>query len=272
MSFGRHQPDWEFEDEPLWELEDPQPVARPAGAGNEARVSDESGKLDSRESTGSDHLPPGHYGYDDAHVVTVIVDDNGAVRVVDLSHSWRNSIDPRSLGSKLVEAARNAELSRVQVRIRDFSHQDTDSDAYDVDQVVQNLGVDTVAEWGQPQLDASSVLNLLDRLDNELGVLEQRLENPERFTIARHGPRGYISVTLDRNHVSHVEVHEHWIHRADNREIADEALGAFAAAQAAAAEDANSLNDDQSAIAELRALTSDPGNLLRQLGLSGPER
>ncbi|MGH3428848.1 MAG: hypothetical protein ACRDQZ_14990, partial [Mycobacteriales bacterium] len=199
-------------------------------------------------------------------VITVLVDERGAVSDVVIPARWREVVQPRGLGGALLEAVHTAIANRVAGQVEQldldalaerpvFAHRDAPS-----------AGGDPTSPVAQALVN--EVRDLFSRFDTELAAYAAQVRQAATATNYGEGANGRIIVTAAAGQISGVDVDVRWASAARHTEIRAEAMSAFQAAwRQAAALGCGGIPLPKS-IARLQELAGDPAALSRQLGLS----
>jgi DNA-binding protein YbaB len=213
-------------------------------------------------------------GQDETAQVHVEVDADGRVTDVSLERDWNSTLDPRSLGTAVIEAVSAATTTRI-AAWADRVAEATDEPAPETPPRAPEPV--TINPSGQM---IENLLYLLHRVGQETKPPERTRRRPaddydedyddeaptRRRLTKGTSDGGHVVVALDGKTVARVEVETDtiWVSHANNLEVAGELRSAFAAAYRRADDEAATQRSD-SAVAELQALTADPQEFVAKL-------
>ncbi|HEV7829447.1 MAG TPA: hypothetical protein VGP04_11475 [Pseudonocardiaceae bacterium] len=199
-------------------------------------------------------------------VITVVVDERGAVSDVLIAAQWRDVVRPRDLGRVLLEATNKAIVNQVASQVELLDPEELVERPEFAHRVAPSAGGDPTSPVAESLVN--EVLELFSRFDAELAAYTAHVRQAASGTTRSEGFNGRIVVTVAAGQVSGVDVDVKWASVARHTEIRAEAMSAFhAARQQAASCDVRGIPLPP-AIARLQELASDPEALSRQLGLS----
>jgi DNA-binding protein YbaB len=210
-------------------------------------------------------------GADESGQVHVQVDADGRVTDVSLERDWDSTLDPRALGTAVIQAVGAATTSRVTEwadRVADAADEEVPPTPTRAPEPL------TINPSGQM---IENLLYLLHRVGQETNPPARRgrpvaddyddEDAPVRTRLTKgRSDGGHVVVALDGKTVARVEVETDtiWVGNANHLEVAGELRSAFAAAYRRADEEAPAVRSD-SAVAELQALTADPQEFVAKL-------
>jgi hypothetical protein len=214
-------------------------------------------------------------GHDETELVHAVVDAAGRVTDFRLERDWDKTIDPRRLGTSVIEAVNAATATRV------GSWAERVAEAADAPQEPAPPTAPpqpvTINPSGQM---IENLLYLLHRVGQETAppqrprrrTHEESYDDDDEAAPVRRrltkgkSEGGHVVVALDGTAVADVQVETDtiWVGNANHLEVASELRSAFAAAYRRADEETPAPRSD-SAVAELRALTADPQEFVAKL-------
>ena len=213
-------------------------------------------------------------GHDETELVHATVSAAGRVVDVELERDWDKTIDPRSLGAKVIDAVNAATANRLSAW--------ADRVAEATDEPVESVEPTPVRPPEPVAINPSGamiddLLYLLHRVGQETKPPERPRrraydeDDDEQTPVNRRLTKGrseggHIVVALDGTTVADVQVETDtmWVGGANHLEVASELRSAFEAAYLRADEEAPRPREG-SAVAELQALTSDPQEFVARL-------
>ncbi|GAB2973441.1 hypothetical protein [Saccharothrix stipae] len=192
-------------------------------------------------------------GRDADGVVTVAVDDAAEVQSVTIAAQWRQSVDPRALGSAVTEAANAATMAAL----------------------VQQIGrpADPAPRPAAPpsqsdeRITPEQALRLMDAVSADLGRFTRRMTEVVDRPLTLESRGGHVRGTIHRGHLLNLEVDPAWTHSARVTEMQQEFLEVLRNLRAQSVPADLAQGPQSPAITELTALVSDPNALLRRVGL-----
>jgi DNA-binding protein YbaB len=199
-----------------------------------------------------------HRGHDGAGAVRVTVGANGRVADIEIDRFWRSAVGEHGLSAaawtETVVQQPAATVDRAP-RVRPPSGADVSGSGVPADSHAARRSVE-------------ELISLLEGIEAELDVFERRVGERAQQQVVGRSPSHLVKVTVaGGGQLVDVDIQRRLMQRGDERSIARELRSAFHAAY----ERATSLKLDDllgdGRLARMRALTSDPDELLRRLGL-----
>lgn len=210
--------------------------------------------------------PPTVVGSDDTGLVEVQLDGAGRVTAVEVHREWARRLGPESIGRAVVSAAGDAVTRRATV----FADQITNPAPAPARSPEPRFSPEPDPPRDNERRGAQ-LLDLMSTLDQalaEIDVLTDRLEALATREITGRSASGRVTVTITGQQLVAVEPDGRWL-REDptGRQVADEIESACRTAYAAAAQQTEAAEAESPHVAEVRALTRDPREFVRRLGL-----
>ncbi|MEU4741549.1 YbaB/EbfC family nucleoid-associated protein [Actinosynnema sp. NPDC023658] len=192
-------------------------------------------------------------GQDADGVVTVAVNDLAEVQSVTITAQWRQSVDPRALGSAVTQAANAATMAAL---------------AEQVERPAEPAP-QRPAPPPQPEerITPEQALRLMDAVSADLARFTQRMTEVVDRPLTVESRGGHVRGTIHRGQVLGLEADPAWTHSARVTEVQQEFLEVLRNLRARSVPSDLAQGPQSPAIAELTALVSDPGTLLRRVGL-----
>jgi DNA-binding protein YbaB len=192
-------------------------------------------------------------GRDADGVVTVAVNDGAEFQSVTIATQWRQSVDPRVLGSAVTQAANAASMAAL------------------VQQIERPAEPAPRQVAPPPQSDEritpEQALRLMDAVSADLARFTQRMSEVVDRPLTVESRGGHVRGTTHRGQVLNLEVDPAWTHSARVSEMQQEFLEVLRNLRAQSVPADLAQGPHSPAIAELTALVSDPNALLRRVGL-----
>jgi DNA-binding protein YbaB len=192
-------------------------------------------------------------GRDPDGVVTVAVNDEAEAQSVTIAAQWRQSVDPRALGSAVTQAANAAAMSAL------------------AKQVERPAETPPQREMPPPQsnerITPEQALRLMAAVSADLAEFTQRMTEVVERPLAVESRGGHVRGTIHRGQVLNLEVDPAWTHSARVTEMQQEFLEVLRTLRARSVPADIARGPQSPAITELTALVSDPETLLRRVGL-----
>ncbi|RKT54120.1 hypothetical protein [Saccharothrix australiensis] len=195
-------------------------------------------------------------GVDASGAVTVVVGPDGQARAVTLIADWRRALDPRGLGGAVLSAANNATMQAL-ARGMEAARESTPDSS----------GPRTPVAPADSPLTAQDALRLFDAVTAELAAFTSELDHAVDTPVTVESAGGHVRGTVRTGQVIGFEADGRWAHGAPNREIEGELVEVLRKLHADGSPSRLADGPRGPAIAELRALASDPDTLLRRVGL-----
>jgi len=208
--------------------------------------------------------PPTAIGSDDTGLVEVQLDSGGRVVAVEVHREWMRRLGPDALGRAVVAAAADAITRRATA----FA-----------DQLAAPAPTPSFApplpplspSSRDPERRGAELLGLMSTLDKalaEIDTLTDRLETLAAREIAGGSASGRVTVTMTGSQLVTVELDGRWLRQEPTgRQVADEIESACRQAYASLAQQTEAAEAQSPHVAEVRALTRDPREFVRRLGL-----
>jgi DNA-binding protein YbaB len=205
--------------------------------------------------------PASYEGYDRTGAVQVLVDQDGQVRDIQLSGSWRSHIDPRDLGPAVVEAVGAAVNQRAAAWAepvatgagrRGRAAGDAEGAAAEPGQSAFGplLGGPLLGDG----LSGRQLLDLLDGVEAELDGFQQRVRQWLARGAEGRSDGGHVTAVLAGGQLSRVEIDPRWAAQARHTEIGREIRLAVQQAQATDQRSKPAPGDVGSSFSELQAM------------------
>ncbi|MBB5808701.1 DNA-binding protein YbaB [Saccharothrix ecbatanensis] len=192
-------------------------------------------------------------GRDPDGVVTVAVNDEAEVQSVTIAAQWRQSVDPRVLGSAVTQAANAAAMSAL------------------AKQVERPAETAPQREMPPPQsherITPEQALRLMAAVSADLAEFTQRMTEAVDRPLTVESRGGHVRGTIHRGQVLNLEIDPAWTHSARVTEMQQEFLEVLRNLRAQNVPADLAQGPQSPAITELTALVSDPDTLLRRVGL-----
>jgi DNA-binding protein YbaB len=198
-------------------------------------------------------------GKDSDEVVTIGVTDTADLASVRLDPNWRDKVDPRALGTKVVEAMNAATIAALGKQ----------SESIDVRSQAAGTGAAPATSQSiedERPFSMEDALRLFRAVSTDLAEFKNRLSEVRNQTVTVESGGGHVTVSGMRRQVGSVSLDQTWLHGAAEREIESEvrdALTSFIAKSTP--DDAMRQGPQSSAIDELRSLVADPQALIRRI-------
>lgn len=191
-------------------------------------------------------------GQDPNGVVTVVVNDAAEVQSVAIAARWRQSVDPRALGSAVAQAANAATVQAL---------------AKQAERPVEPPSLQPPPPPSTERITPEQALRLMNAVSADLDRYAQRTaEVVDRPTTAE-SRGGHVRGTAHRGQVLGIEADPAWTHTARVTEVQQEFLEVLRTLHARTVPVDIARGPQSPAITELTALLSDPNALLRRVGL-----
>lgn len=220
----------------------------------QAQAQELSGLLVAASST-----PASYEGRDRTGAVQVTVDHDGQIQDVGLGGSWRNHIDPRTLGPAVVEAVGAAASQRVAAWAESVA-----TGARRQFRVARSAGgaaPEPVQTAPSPPfgdgLSGRRLLELLDGVEAELEGFQQQVRQRLNRGSDGRSDGGHVTAVVTGGQVNRLELDPQWVARARHTEIAREIRLALAQAQAADLRSKSAPGDMGTSFRELQAVAED---------------
>ncbi|CCH32434.1 lipase chaperone [Actinosynnema sp. NPDC047251] len=194
-------------------------------------------------------------GVDVSGAVTVAVGPDGQTRAVTLIADWRRALDPRRLGGAVLSAANNATMQALASGL-----ESTRASTSGSSEPRTPVSFDS-------RLTRQDALRLFDAVTAELDAFASELDHAADNPVTAESAGGHVRGTVRTGQLIGFETDGTWAHGAPNREIEGELLEVLRKLHAAGSPSRLADGPQGPAIAELRALASDPTTLLRRVGL-----
>lgn len=223
-------------------------------------------------------LPDGsatYEGHDPTKTVHVVLNGAGVVTDVRVARGWQTTVDHRRFGTVVLEALDAADRAQSAAFRAHFAENERTQAAAPIEEeppprrtrrrpaAEPEPEPARPADSRPPQVFLRNLVTLIGQADAELG------DNgvPAPTAVTGQSPGGHVTVALNGNRVTGVDLDRRWLNVANNMEVAGELRGAFTAAYAAA-EAARPAAGGR--LAELNALLAKPDELIA--GLFGTNR
>jgi DNA-binding protein YbaB len=191
-------------------------------------------------------------GHDPDGVVTVAVNDLAEVQSVTIAARWRQSVDPRALGSAVAQAANAATVQAL---------------AKQAERPAEPPPRQPPPPPSTERITPEQALRLMDAVGADLDRYAQRTaEVVDRPTTAE-SRGGHVRGTTHRGQVLGIEADPAWTHTARVTEMQQEFIEVLRNLHARTVPADIAHGPQSPAIIELTALLSDPNALLRRVGL-----
>ncbi|PSL52349.1 hypothetical protein B0I31_11321 [Saccharothrix carnea] len=191
-------------------------------------------------------------GRDPDGVVTVAVNDLAEVQSVTIAGRWRQSVDPRALGSAVTQAANAATVQAL---------------AKQVERPAEPKRAQPPPTPSLERITPEQALRLMDAVSADLARFTQRMTEVVDRPLTLESRGGHVRGTIHRGHVLNLEVDPAWTHSARVTEMQQEFLEVLRNLRARSVPADLAQGPQSPAITELTALVSDPNTLLRRVGL-----
>ncbi|MGW4113158.1 hypothetical protein ACWEFJ_19995 [Actinosynnema sp. NPDC004786] len=192
-------------------------------------------------------------GRDADNVVTVVVDDMAEVESVTIAAQWRQSVDPRVLGSAITQAANAATMAALAKQVERPAEPSPQREA--------------PAPRSDERITPDQALRLMDAVSADLGRFTQRMAEVVDRPLTVESRGGHVRGTIHRGQVLGMEIDPSWAHSARVTEMQQESLEVLRNLRARSVPADLAQGPQSPAISELTALVSDPNTLLRRVGL-----
>ncbi|WP_447006537.1 hypothetical protein ACRAKI_08700 [Saccharothrix isguenensis] len=192
-------------------------------------------------------------GWDADRVVAVTVDDSADVLSVTLAAQWKQSVDPRSLGSAVTTAMNAATMQALVKQVERPA--------------VEEPPTPTVSQRAGSRITLDEATLLMGAVKADLDRFMRQVAEVADRPVTAESRGGHVRGTAQRGQVLDVAVDPAWAHTARNSELEQEVLEVLWALRARSAPADLAQGPRSPAIAELTALVSDPNALLRRVGL-----
>jgi len=206
--------------------------------------------------------PPTAIGSDDSGLVEVQLDSGGRVVAVEVHREWMRRLGPDALGRAVVAAAADAITRRATA----FASPVPSFEAPPAPRPVA-----APPPPRDPERRGAELLGLMSTLDKalaEIDTLTERLEALATREIAGGSASGRVTVTMTGAQLVTVELDGRWLRQEPTgRQVADEIESACRQAYSSLARQTEAAEAQSPHVAEVRALTRDPQEFVRRLGL-----
>ncbi|WP_367130590.1 hypothetical protein [Saccharothrix sp. HUAS TT1] len=180
------------------------------------------------------------------------VNDAAEVQSVTIAAQWRQSVDPRVLGSTVTRAANAATMAAL---------------AKQVERPAEPAPRREPPPRSDDRITPEQALRLMDTVSADLARFAQRMTEVVDRPLVVESRGGHVRGTIHRGHVLDLEVDPAWTHTARVTEMQQEFLEVLRNLRAQSVPADVAQGPQSPAIAELTALVSDPNTLLRRVGL-----
>ncbi|MFI9011837.1 YbaB/EbfC family nucleoid-associated protein [Actinosynnema sp. NPDC053489] len=191
-------------------------------------------------------------GQDPNGVVTVAVNDLAEVQSVTITARWRQSVDPRALGSAVTQAANAATVRAL---------------AQQAERPAEPPPFQPPLPPSTERITAEQALRLMDAVSADLDRYAQRTAEVVDRPTTVESRGGHVRGTTHRGQVLGIEADAAWTHTARVTEMQQEFLEVLRTLHARTVPVDIARGPQSPAITELTALLSDPNALLRRVGL-----
>ena len=192
-------------------------------------------------------------GRDADGVVTVAVNDMAEVRSVTIAAQWRQSVDPRVLGSAVTQAANAATMSALAKQVERPAEPPPQREA--------------PPPRSDERITPEQALRLMDAVSADLARFTRRMTEVVDRPVVVESRGGHVRGTIHRGQVLSLEIDPAWTHSARVTEMQQEFLEVLQNLRARSVPADLAQGPQSPAISELTALVSDPNTLLRRVGL-----
>ena len=193
-------------------------------------------------------------GQDPDRVVTVQVALTGEVASVHLAADWKQTVDPRALGTSVLAAANAATAAAMVAQVDRIDGQPPPtSTAEDIDRT---------------PLTRQDVNRLLEAVTADLEQFTRQVAEIAGRTVSAESAGRHVSGTAQRGQVLEVSVDAGWAARSRTAEIESELVEVLRELRRRSTPGELVQGPQSPAIAELTALVADPATLLSRLRLS----
>jgi hypothetical protein len=192
-------------------------------------------------------------GRDPDGVITVAVNDLGEVWSVTIAANWRQSVDPRALGSKVTQAANAATMAALAKQVERPTEPPSPRQ--------------TPPPRSDERITPEQALRLMDAVSADLARFTQRMTEVVDRPLVVESRGGHVRGTIHRGQVLSLEVDPAWTHTSRVSEMQQEFLEVLRNLRAQSVPADLAQGPQSPAITELTALVSDPDTLLRRVGL-----
>lgn len=192
-------------------------------------------------------------GRDPDGVITVAVNDEAEVQSVVIATGWKQRVDPRALGAAVVQAA-NAATVQALAKQAERPAPPSQSQSQSQSQSTERI---TPAE----------ALRLMDAVSADLARYTRRMAEVVDRPTTVESRGGHVRGTAHRGQVLALDADPGWTHTARVNEMQQEFLEVLRNLRDRSVPTDMTAGPQSPAIAELTALVSDPGTLLRRVGL-----
>jgi DNA-binding protein YbaB len=205
-------------------------------------------------------------GHDPTKTVHIVLNGAGVVTDVRIARSWRTTVDYRKFGTVVLEALAAADRAQSAAFQDYFAENERAQAAAPIEEEPppRRTRRHPEPEPARPA-DSRPPQVFLKNLVTLLGQAEVELRNngaPAPAATTGQSPGGHVTVALNGNRVTGVELDRRWLNVASNMEIAGELRGAFTAAYAAAKAARPAVGGR---LTELNALLAKPDELIADL-------
>jgi DNA-binding protein YbaB len=188
---------------------------------------------------------PTYDGRDPTETVRVTIDGDGLVTDVAIEPVWWERVDPRRLGTAVLEAITAAGRERILRWSAELPEAPDERPA--------RRAVPVAIDPSRSMIN--HVLDLLDKV-------QRAGDTPPLPGVTSESDGGHVTVSVHGKQVFDVEMDSNWLGMANHLEVAGELRSALATAYAAIAEQPAA---EIGAAAELRALTANPEQFVNAL-------
>ncbi|WP_051773134.1 hypothetical protein [Saccharothrix sp. NRRL B-16314] len=192
-------------------------------------------------------------GRDADGVVTVAVGDMAEVQSVTIAALWRQSVDPRVLGSAVTQAANAATMAAFAKQVQRPTEPPPQREA--------------PPPRSDERITPEQALRLMDAVSADLAMYTQRMNEVVDRPLTVESRGGHVRGTIHRGQVLDLQIDPAWTHSARVTEMQQEFLEVLRNLRAQSVPADLAQGPQSPAITELTALVSDPDTLLRRVGL-----
>lgn len=198
-------------------------------------------------------------GHDPAGVVTIAVTDAADVISVRLANDWKDTVDPRTLHSHVLDAMNAATMQALAKR----------AEQVDLDGG-QDAGTSSPLATSQPPQEERPItkedaMRLIDAVSADLDQFMRRASMITNQVITAESSGAHVSVSGKQRQVVNLTIDPAWASRVRNSEIESELTDALTSFTAKSSLGDLAQGPRSSAIDELMSLVADPRSMVRRI-------
>lgn len=199
-------------------------------------------------------------GQDADQVVTVSVDDAGAIARVALADDWQGRVAPQALGSAVLTAANAAVVRATAAQAERIDLSGDDS--------AESAAPGSTPSPEETPLSREDAFRLLDEMSADLERFMERAAPVIDQDVSVRSGGGHVAITGRQRQVHQVEIDQSWAGVVRSSEVESELRDALVAFSERSDPGELAAGPQSSAISEIRALVADPQALIRRIRMA----